>query len=100
MLVPLFAGSGMRVKIIEGMALGKTIISTSIGAEGIDCVNGRDIIIADTADAFITAINHCIKDRPFCEQIGANAQKLIHNKYDNKVVTNALISFYSHVLKD
>ena len=45
---PISSGSGMRIKIIEGMALGKVIISTTIGAEGINCTSGENIIIADS----------------------------------------------------
>ena len=48
MIVPLLSAGGIRVKIIEGMAYGKTIISTSIGAEGLDYKNLENIIIADT----------------------------------------------------
>ena len=53
MLVPLFSGSGIRVKIIEGMSLGKCIISTSIGVKGINCSNNKNILIANTENEFI-----------------------------------------------
>lgn len=56
MIVPLFSGSGIRVKIIEGMALGKTIVSTSLGAEGIPCKDGQNILIADSPELFAEKI--------------------------------------------
>lgn len=98
MLVPLLTGSGMRVKIIEGMALGKTIISTSIGAEGINCENGRDIIIANTADEFVSAIELCVNNPSLCQEIGDNAKSLIKNYYNNKIVTQKLLNFYKLLL--
>ena len=49
MIVPLQAGGGLRIKIIEGMALGKTIISTTIGAQGIPYTDQENILIANTS---------------------------------------------------
>ena len=65
MIVPLLSGSGIRVKIIEGMALGKTIVSTSLGAEGIPCKDGQNILIADTPEAFTEKIAKCINEKMF-----------------------------------
>lgn len=98
MLVPLLAGSGMRVKIIEGMALGKTIISTTIGAEGIACEHRKNLLIADTPDEFVSAIELCINNKSLCKEIGENARTLIMNQYDNKVVTAKLVSFYNQII--
>ena len=50
MIVPLFSGSGMRIKIIEGMALGKPIVTTPIGTEGISTTSGTNILIADNEE--------------------------------------------------
>jgi len=57
----------MRVKIIQGMAMGKAIISTTIGAEGIGYTNGKDILIADSPDEFIAAIERCIMIKHFAK---------------------------------
>src|SRR5690242_15998440 len=65
MVVPLLSGSGMRIKIIEGMALAKTIVSTSIGAEGIHYINERNILIANDADSFAEAVLRCVRDKDF-----------------------------------
>lgn len=99
MLVPLFSGGGMRVKIIEGMALGKTIISTSIGAEGIDYENGKDLLIANTESEFVEAIIKCSKDKFISDQLGINARKLIEQKYDNKIICEQLSQFYKELIK-
>jgi len=98
MLVPLSSGGGMRVKIIEGMALGKTIISTAIGAEGIDYENEKNILIANTEQEFINAINKCVSDKNFSDTISKNARLLVEQKYDNKKICNQLSDFYKTLL--
>lgn len=98
MVVPLSSGGGMRVKIIEGMALAKTIVTTSIGCEGINCENNRNILIANTANEFVDAIHQCVSDKNRCETIGNNAQKLISEKYDNFVICTKLTKFYKSLL--
>lgn len=95
MIVPVLSGSGMRIKIIEGMALGKVIISTTIGAEGIQVTNNKNILIADSPEEFSEAIIKCTSDENFCNEIGLNAQKLIVEKYSNSNLSNQLISFFN-----
>lgn len=56
MIVPLFSGSGIRVKILEALALKKIVITTSIGLEGIDAKHEEEILIADTPEAFLTSL--------------------------------------------
>ena len=98
MVVPLNSGGGMRVKIIEGMALGKTIISTSIGAEGIEYENGNDILIADTVEKFVSAIDKCINNKSYSESVAHNARLLAENKYDNLNICKKLTEFYNQLL--
>ena len=98
MIVPLLTSGGMRVKIIEGMAMQKCIISTSLGAEGINYVNGRDILIANTTEEFYTAIKRCIGDEEFCRELGANARKLVETEYDIHLITRKLVNFYNRCL--
>lgn len=94
MVVPLFSGSGMRIKIIEGMALGKPIVTTSVGTEGISTTDGENIVIAETPEEFIESISKLIEDRDFFEKIGRNAIEYIHEKFDNLAASAALIEFY------
>lgn len=94
MIVPLLSGSGIRIKIIEGMAAGKTIISTSIGAEGILYENGKNILIANTPEEFCNTISKCLNDPPFCERIGKNARELILHQYNNQNICENLVNFY------
>jgi glycosyltransferase involved in cell wall biosynthesis len=94
MVVPLFSGSGMRIKIIEGMALGKPIVTTDIGTEGIPTENGENILIANDVDRFVDAINQLIHDRALSDRIGKKAIGFIQEKYDNLSQAEALVEFY------
>lgn len=94
MIVPLFSGSGMRVKIIEGMALGKSIITTSIGAEGIDITDGENILIADTPEQFAYKLLLLLANKDLAERISANARNFVVNKYDNGKISENLAGFY------
>ncbi len=94
MVVPLFSGSGMRVKIIEGMALGKTIVTTSIGAEGIPVKHLENIAVEDTAEGFINRIKQLIHDPHLFRSIGSNASCFIHKHFDNLKICDSLSTFY------
>ena len=93
-VVPLLSGSGIRVKIIEAMSAGKTVITTTVGAQGICYEDGKHILIANTPDEFVHHIKHCIEDPSFCRTIGQNAYNLIVNEYTTEKLTQKLIGFY------
>jgi len=94
MIVPLHSGSGMRIKIIEGMALNKTIVSTEIGSEGIPTENGKNILIANSSQEFSGAIEKAILNRDLFDKIGHNASKFIKENYDNNNISLELLDFY------
>jgi len=94
MVVPLFSGSGMRIKIIEGMALGKPIVSTPIGTEGISTQSGKNILIADNEQEFISDIERLITDNELFLSISRNAIEYIQEKFDNLALAGALTGFY------
>jgi glycosyltransferase involved in cell wall biosynthesis len=94
MIVPLLSGSGMRIKIIEGMALGKAIVSTSIGSEGIETSHGENIIIGDDPQNFTSGIESLLNNFDNFEAIGRSARKFIEAKYDNLSISKALTGFY------
>lgn len=98
MVAPLLSGSGMRVKIIEGLALGKAIVSTGIGAEGIAVEKGKHILLADEADEFIQAVSNLIEDRDLYDQLCKNAIDFIHDKFDNLAIAESLTDFYKQYL--
>lgn len=95
MIVPLLSGGGMRVKIVEGLAAGKVIVSTSIGAEGIACTHGENILIANTAEEFANTILSCLNNTALLNKISANAQLLARNVYDNSQIGKHVAAFYN-----
>ncbi len=99
MIVPLWSGSGMRVKIIQGMALGKTILSTSIGAEGIPAEHEKNILIANTPAEFIETIKRCMQNPEWCREIGKHARTFALDHYSNQNVGHQLGLFYSALKK-
>lgn len=72
-VVPLRVGGGTRLKIFEAMAAGRAVVSTTIGAEGLEVVPGRDLHIADTADAFAAAVIDILRNESLREQLAARA---------------------------
>jgi polysaccharide biosynthesis protein PslH len=94
MVVPLHSGGGMRVKIIEGMAAAKPIISTSIGAEGINCTHGENILLADTAREMAEAILHCFNNPEEMNTMGIQAQNFVRKHHNIEKIIDDLISFY------
>lgn len=100
MIVPLFSGSGIRIKIIEAMLAERPVISTSIGAEGINFTAGKDILIADTPEEFLDAIRLCIENKTYCEEIGSNARKLIEKEHDNDRLIKRLTLLYEQIINN
>ncbi|HEX7367748.1 MAG TPA: glycosyltransferase family 4 protein [Pelobium sp.] len=100
MIVPLLSGSGMRVKIIEAMALGKCIIATSIAAEGINYHHDRDILIADSSDHFYKQILRCFTDKNLITRIGDGARKLVEKGHNQETMGQKLISVYQKLLNE
>jgi len=94
MVVPLFSGGGMRVKIIEGMAMGKCVISTAIGAEGIGYTDGHDLLLANSATAMAGIIGSLIEDPARARTIGLNARQLVLKQYTNDGIVKDLVAFF------
>lgn len=94
MIVPLLSGSGMRVKILEGMALGKAIVSTSIGKEGITATHKKEIVVADDAEAFVREILYCFSKPSIIPQLSANALTFVSTEYEHKSIARRLLERY------
>ncbi len=94
-VVPLFSGSGMRIKIIENMIRGRAVVTTRIGAEGIAAENGRDLLIADDTQAMIQCIEGLLNSPDKILQIGENAITFVRNNYDNRLLIGRLETFLS-----
>jgi glycosyltransferase involved in cell wall biosynthesis len=99
MVVPLFSGSGIRIKIVEGMAAGKAIITTTIGAEGINYENGHDLLIAKDKCSFVDAIVKLHNNSELRASLGKNARELIAKEHDNGKLMHKLTAFYSELVR-
>ena len=99
LVVPLLSGSGIRVRIIEGMMLQKAIITTSIGIEGIDAKGGEEAIIVDTPKDFAEATIELINNQSLRARIAEKARNFAMSNYDNTVLTEKLIEFYKQIVQ-
>lgn len=97
MIVPLFSGSGMRVKILEGLALGRVILTTSIGVEGIPAKDGEHLFIVNTASDFIDKINFCRNNPEKLKAIGKNAKRFVTEYFDNLKIAATLKTHYFQI---
>ncbi len=93
MVVPLYSGGGMRVKIIEGMAMGRCVISTTIGAEGIAVTDGVDILLGDGADRFAERMCGVMQDPGLARCIGDRARGTIAERYSDARIIADLVAF-------
>ena len=95
MIVPLFSGSGIRIKIIEGMLAGKTIITTQVGAEGINYTPGKNLLLARDVDEFIQTVDFLLAQPQAHQEIGQAARELVRRDHNNVLLMEKLTEFYS-----
>jgi glycosyltransferase involved in cell wall biosynthesis len=97
MIAPILSGGGMRIKILEAMARGKAVVSTTLGAEGIDVTPGQNVVIADDPAAFSAAIGSLLRDPPRAQAIGAAARTLVATRYSTEPLVRGLLAFYEEL---
>jgi len=81
-VVPLRIGGGTRLKIFEAMSMGKAVVSTTVGAEGLPVTPGQNIVIADEPARFAQAVVHMIRDSEARRKIEAEARRIVVDRYD------------------
>ncbi len=91
MAVPLFEASGIRIKIIEGLALGQVVCTTTKGAQGIPAQTGKDIIIADTPKQMARVIVETMRSKDQSESIAKHARILAESEFDISNTQKALL---------
>jgi polysaccharide biosynthesis protein PslH len=89
-IVPLFAGSGTRIKILEAWAAGTAVVSTTLGAEGLECRDREHLVLADDAESFTAAVSELLALPVNRERIGAAGRRLYEERYTWPVVWKAL----------
>lgn len=100
MVVPLLSGSGMRAKILEGMALGKTVITTSIGLEGIEARDREEVLIADDPQAFVEAFAFALDTKGRLQDIGERGRRFVYDAYDSGRIAKRVVDLYTAQLME
>ena len=98
MIVPLLTGSGIRIKILEAMAMGKTIISTRIGAGGLEAVHGEHLFLADTPAEYVSILENLQTRQDHLQIMGQKARQFVTENFDILALSEKLISFYKEQL--
>ncbi len=98
MIVPLLSGSGLRIKIIEGMSYGKAIVSTEIGAEGINYTHNKNILIANSAAEFSKCVIELLTNDQKRKELELEAAAFAKQEFDNTKVVSKLVQFYQTLL--
>lgn len=99
-VVPLRIGSGTRLKILEALAMGKAVVSTTVGAEGLSLQNRDEIIIADKPAAFAEEVVRLLTIPSLRREIGENGRKRVEQDYDWKNIGEKLVGIYQSVVSE
>jgi glycosyltransferase involved in cell wall biosynthesis len=96
-IAPLRFGSGTRIKIIEYLAMGKPVVTTPVGCEGLAVEDGRNILVAQDPADQARQIQQTLDDRQFASSIGREGRRLAEEKYDWRVYVPRLRSLYESI---
>lgn len=99
MIVPLLTGSGIRIKILEAMAMGKIVITTRIGAGGLNVVHGEHLFLADTPAEYIRILEIIQTQQDHIQHMGLKARQFVRENFDILALSEKLISFYKEQLQ-
>lgn len=95
--VPLRMGSGTRLKVLEGLSMGKPMVSTALGCEGIELTHGEHLLIANEADAFANAVVTLMSDATLAQRLANAGRALMLERYRWEVAVDALERFYDQL---
>jgi glycosyltransferase involved in cell wall biosynthesis len=98
LIVPLLSGGGVRIKIFQAMAMGKAIVTTPVGLEGIEAEDGKEVMIAGDTQTFVRKIMELVRDPEKIKTMGLAARRLVEAKYDRKNLIAALLKRYEQLL--
>lgn len=98
-VVPLRIGGGSRLKILEAMAMNKIVVSTAVGAEGLDVVDGEHILIRDGAESFSRQVVECMENHAAYQQLGVRGRHLVESRYRWEELGRRYSEYLSSVLK-
>lgn len=96
-VVPLRIGGGSRLKILEALAMGRAVVSTTVGAEGLDVVAGRHVILADDPRAFAESVLQLLDDPKRCLELAIEGRRLVERQYGWDALADKLAGFIDDV---
>jgi len=100
LIAPLFAGSGLRIKIVEAMSIGRTVVATQVAVTGLPVENRREIFIATDPGSFCSSLTEVLQDSALRASTGKAAVALVRERYDNSASTADLLEFYKELSHD
>jgi len=100
LVVPLFIASGIRVKIIEAMAMGKIVLTTSKGLQGISARHGKEVMIANSASEFIQLHKIILEDKSIAQRISEHAREFAFHHFDQNKLTQHIIAFINRKIDE
>jgi glycosyltransferase involved in cell wall biosynthesis len=98
-IVPLRIGGGTRLKILDAWAMGKAVVSTSVGCEGLEAVDGENILIRDDPRAFASAVRAVLDDAALRRRLGAAARATVERRYGWEAIGRAMIATYQSLIR-
>jgi glycosyltransferase involved in cell wall biosynthesis len=97
-VAPLRAGGGTRLKILDAWAMGKAVVSTSVGCEGLAARDGENILVRDTPDSFAEAVAEVLTNNELRQRLGAQARRTVEMQYDWDVIGGPMLAHYRHLI--
>lgn len=97
-IVPLKMGSGTRLKVVEALSMQKPVISTSIGCEGIEVLDGKHLLVRDTPEQFAEAVIKLFREQNLRQRLISQGYKLVKQKYDWRVIGSSIEQAFESML--
>ena len=98
MISPLFAGSGLRIKIIEAMSVGRPVVATPVAVAGLPVENGRQLAVASDPESFCNELVRLLREPALRTSMGTSAVELVMERYDNTLISKRLLEFYTELI--
>ncbi len=98
LVAPVLSGSGIRIKIIEAMSLGKCVVTTTTGLEGIQARSGKQVLVADTAESYTNAIRLLVRNASLRNEMAGNARRFVRKNFDNFTISGNLVKFINTLI--
>jgi glycosyltransferase involved in cell wall biosynthesis len=98
--IPLPLSAGTNIKLMEAMACGRAVVSTPVGCQGLDLVDGEDLLVADVGPEFAEALCTLLEDRSKREQMAARARRTAEERFDWDIIAREALGCYQRIVKE